>query len=164
MDFSLNVPLHVDPAVGHPTHLRLAHRRSLVGGLTSYRRGKLQAAEARPLRDEFVFENRLTITFTDSEHAKQAGKRMKAASNIGSSRYNIDTDATITTNTNINRTSIINIRIINNKIINNKIINNKIINNKIINNKIINNKIITTRPLSCKISITQTSINHMKIT
>ncbi|KAG6030258.1 hypothetical protein E4U19_000537 [Claviceps sp. Clav32 group G5] len=65
--------------------------------------------------------------------------RMKTASNIGSSRYNIDTDATITTNTNINRTSIITIRII-------------------------NNKIITTRPLSYKISITQTSINHIKIT
>ncbi|KAG6220577.1 hypothetical protein E4U26_006530 [Claviceps purpurea] len=84
---------------------------------------------------------------------------MKAASNTGSSRHNTDTDATITTNININRIKTISIRIISIRII-----NTRVINNRINNTRITNNRNITTRPLNSNISITQTSINHIKIT
>ncbi|KAG6170992.1 hypothetical protein E4U11_001437 [Claviceps purpurea] len=79
---------------------------------------------------------------------------MKAASNTGSSRHNTDTDATITTNININRIKTISIRII----------SIRIISIRIINTRVINNRNITTRPLNSNISITQISINHIKIT
>ncbi|KAG6092950.1 hypothetical protein E4U31_006984 [Claviceps sp. LM219 group G6] len=63
-------------------------------------------------------------------------------------RHNTDSDATNTTNININRAKTINTRTITTRIINTGIISNRII----------------TRPIITNISTTQTSINHIKIT